>query len=66
MTRRKPRIWAYRPHRAVDTWRDLLPVGRGHDADGRWTLTLGWPFTGRIIIALNHCGDPDCLTGDAA
>jgi hypothetical protein len=60
------RFWAYRPHLAFDGWRDISPIGRSHDEYGRWTLVLGWAFTGRIIIALNHCSDPDCRTGEAA
>lgn len=60
MTDTAPRVWAYKPTWYWHGWGTLLPVWRGHDEHARWTLVIGWPLTGRIIIALNGCGDPEC------
>lgn len=53
----KSRFWFYRPQWY---WWGWSPVYRGHDEYSRNTLMLGWPVTGRIIIALGYCGDEDC------
>lgn len=53
---RKSRVWFWRPQRSFD-W---TPLRRGHDEYSRWTLVVGWPFTGRAIIALGYCGDQEC------
>jgi hypothetical protein len=53
----KDRFWFYRPEWYEGAW---SPVYVGHDEYSRRTLMLGWPFTGRIVIALGYCGDAEC------
>jgi len=55
------RIWFWRPQWHWFGWTTLLPIQRGHDEYARWTVVLGWTITGRAIIALWGCGDPECI-----
>lgn len=55
------RIWFYRPSLYWHGLSTLSPVYRGHDEHARWTLMLGWTVTGRIVIALWGCGNPECI-----
>lgn len=50
------RVWFYKPQLDVH-W----PVFLGHDEYARRVLVLGFPFTGRVLIALWKCGDTECL-----
>lgn len=54
---RKSRVWFYRPSWWFDGW---SPIAVSHDEFSRRTLVVGWAVTGRIIIALGYCGDPEC------
>lgn len=54
-----PRVWFCRPQ---IWWPRLSPVWISHDEYARRTLVIGWTFTGQVIIALGHCGDPECVT----
>ena len=58
-------IWFWKPQWYWHGWRTLIPVYYGHDQYARWTVMLGWTITGRAIIALWGCGDPEC-EADAA
>ena len=51
------RIWFCRPYFGLPSqW----PISRGHDEYARFTLVIGWGFTGQIVIATGPCGDPAC------
>lgn len=52
----KSRIWFYKPER----WFDWKFAYFSHDEFSRNTLVLGWPVTGRVIIALRYRGDSAC------
>lgn len=52
----KSRFWFYRPDWDFYPW----PFYRGHDEFSRNTIVIGWPITGRIVIATRYCGDPEC------
>jgi hypothetical protein len=54
------RIWFYSPQLYWHGWSTLLPVASGHDDYARKTVMLGWTLTGRMIIALGDCGQPEC------
>lgn len=54
------RAWFYRPQWYWHGWKTLLPIYRGHDEYARWTVVLGWTVTGRVVVALWDCGDPEC------
>lgn len=54
------RIWFWKPQRYWFGWRTLIPFMYGHDEFARRTLLFGWTITGRIIIAVWGCGDPEC------
>lgn len=54
------RFWFYRPQWYWHGWSTLLPIYRGHDEFARWTLVVGWTITGRVVIALGGCGNPEC------
>lgn len=56
-TARKSRFWFYRPEWYADGW---SPIYRGHDEHSRRTVVIGWPITGRIVIATRYCGDATC------
>lgn len=53
------RVWFYRPQIWWPRW---SPVWISHDEFARNVLVIGWTFTGRVIIALGYCGDPECIT----
>lgn len=53
-------VWFYRPSWYWFGWSSLLPIQRGHDEHARWTVMLGWPITGRVIIAITSCNDFEC------
>ncbi|KUF07176.1 hypothetical protein [Leucobacter sp. G161] len=50
------RAWAYKPWLSIGR-----PTTIGHDEWSRYTLAIGFGFTGRIIIALRGCGDHACM-----
>lgn len=54
---KRGRAWFYRPY----LYWDWAPIRRGHDEFARNTIVIGWPFTGRIIIALGFCGEQECI-----
>jgi hypothetical protein len=54
------RVWLWKPQWYWHGWSTLNPVFIGHDEYARRTLMLGWTITGRIIIALWHCGSEEC------
>lgn len=51
------RVWFYPPQW---WWPQWSPITRGHDEYARYTLVIGWTFTGQIVIATGPCGDPEC------
>ena len=53
------RIWFWRPQWHWFGWRTLIPFGYGHDEFARRVLIFGWTITGRILIAVWSCGDPE-------
>lgn len=53
-------VWFWRPSWHWHGWTSLLPVLIGHDEYARLTILLGWPVTGRMIIALWYCGNEEC------
>lgn len=55
-----PRVWAWAPSAFWPGWRGLVPAFVGHDEFARLTLVIGWPWTGRLVVALWGCGDPEC------
>lgn len=59
----KSRFWFYRPEWYFDGW---SPFYRGHDEYSRRTIMLGWPVTGRVVIAIGYCGDPGCYAESVA
>lgn len=65
MRRKPPRVWFYRPQLYWYGWLTLLPVHRGHDEFARWTVSLGWTITGRVVVAVRNCKNPECQA-DAA
>jgi hypothetical protein len=54
---KRGRVWFYRP----EWYWDPAPIRRGHDEFARNTIVIGWPFTGRVIIATGYCGDQECV-----
>jgi hypothetical protein len=60
LTPKPGRVWFYRPTFYWHGWSTLIPAHRGHDEFARLTFMLGWPFTGRMVIATNDCGNPEC------
>lgn len=52
--------WAWRPQWHWHGWQTLLPLMLGHDEYARRTLVIGWTITGRLIIPIGDCGDPEC------
>jgi hypothetical protein len=58
--RRAARIWFYRPELWWRGWKTFIPIQLGHDEYARRTLLLGWTVTGRVVIPLGDCGDPEC------
>jgi len=54
---KRGRVWFYRPYWC---W-DWTPLRRGHDEFARNTIMIGWPFTGRVIIATGYCGEQECV-----
>lgn len=59
------RIWFWKPQRYWFGWQTLIPFLYGHDEHARRVLCFGWTFTGRVLIAVWGCGDPEC-EADAA
>ena len=55
------RIWFWGPQWYWHGWKTLVPFYMGEDEYGRRTLMLGWTVTGRVIIALWECRDPECV-----
>ena len=60
LRRKSERIWFYQPQWYWHGWSTLTPIARGHDDIARWCIMLGWTITGRVIIPLWDCGDPEC------
>lgn len=54
------RVWFWKPQWHWFGWKTLIPVYYGHDEYARQTIMLGWTVTGRVIIALWGCGNPEC------
>jgi hypothetical protein len=61
-----PRVWFYKPEWRWWGWEDLVPFWTGHDEYSRNTFVIGWPITGRIIVARGWCGDRDCYEQSVA
>ena len=59
------RVWFWRPQWHWFGWKTLIPFTYGHDEYARRVLVFGWAPTGRILIAVWGCGDPECMA-DAA
>lgn len=51
-TKRKPRLWFYKPTIWWYGWRTFVPVWLGGDEWGRRTLVIGWNFIGQLVIAI--------------
>lgn len=60
VVRSKHLFWFYKPQWYWFGWKTLWPFQIGHDEYARRTLMLGWTVTGRAIITLGDCGDPEC------
>lgn len=68
----RTRIWFYKPWLARPHWRGLKhalsvlnPFGTGGDEYDWHTITLGYCWTGRIIVATRHCPEgPKCVDDD--
>jgi hypothetical protein len=58
--RRANRIWLYKPQWYWHGWKTLIPLMIGHDEYARRTIMLGWTVTGRVVVPLGDCGDPEC------
>lgn len=58
--RSKSRIWFWKPSWHWFGWKTLIPFMYGHDELARRTILLGWTVTGRVIIPVWNCGDPEC------
>ena len=56
------RVWFWKPQISAHSWRSWSPAWIGHDEYSRRTLVLGFPWTGRAIIALWFCGDVECYS----
>jgi hypothetical protein len=56
-----PRVYFWKPERHWYGWRTLWPVWTGEDPDGVRTLLLGWTVTGRAVVRLWECKDPECV-----
>lgn len=55
------RFWFYKPELYWYGWKTLLPFGKGSDEWCRFTIVIGWNFTGQIIIPYRQCrGCEDC------
>lgn len=54
------RVWFWKPQRHWFGPRTLIPFTYGHDEYARRVLVFGWTVTGRILIAVWGCGDPEC------
>lgn len=53
--------WYYKPQLYWTGWKDLIPFGFGGDEFCRWTITIGWCFTGVLIVPYRYCkGCEDC------
>lgn len=59
------RIWFWKPSWHWFGWKTLIPFTYGHDQYARRVLVFGWTITGRALIAVWGCGDPECES-DAA
>ena len=59
------RVWFWKPQWHWFGWKTLVPFSYGHDEYARRVLVLGWTATGRVLIAVWGCGDPECES-DAA
>lgn len=56
----KPDVWFWKPQQHWFGWKTLIPFTYGHDEYARRVLVFGWSVTGRILIAVWGCGDPEC------
>ena len=59
------RVWFWAPQWHWFGWKAIIPFTYGHDQYARRVLVFGWTVTGRILIAVWACGDPEC-EADAA
>lgn len=57
---RPGRIWFWRPQWHWFGPLTLIPFNYGHDEYARRVLVFGWTVTGRVLIAVWGCGDPEC------
>ena len=53
-------IYFWKPQWYWYGWRTLIPFFMGEDPDGKRTAVFGWTITGRMIVRLWKCADPEC------
>lgn len=51
------KVWFWKPEARILR---PFPFWIGHDEYARKTLVLGYPFTGRVIIAYKDCQSDEC------
>ena len=54
-------IYFWKPQWHWHGWRTLIPFFMGEDEDGKRTAVFGWTITGRMIVRLWTCNDPECV-----
>lgn len=55
------RVWTWEPQLYWFGLPTLSPVTFGHDEYSRRTIVIGWPFSGRLIVAYRWCGSTQCF-----
>lgn len=60
------RVWFWKPQWYWFGPKTLIPFQYGHDEYARRVLVFGWTVTGRVLIAVWGCGDPQCVKDSIA